>query len=658
MIVNPTNIPAELRELRQWVCWKLEPRPGQEKPTKVPYGAKGYAKTTDGKGLPGSAAATWMTFNDAVNLAAQKGYAGIGFVFTARDQYVGIDLDGGDAGDGVFDAAGGVQPDVLEIVRMFPGSYCELSQSKKGIHIIVKGRLPAGGRRKGLIEVYSEGRYFAITGNLFGGSTTGEIVDHTGPLAAFHAQYIGGGDTPVEQKASQPGKVTDQDPRVLDLIKQAKATSSGFSAIFNFGETRPGKSASETDSWMACELAKHSRDVAVIAAVMHASALSRPRWKEHRPNSPTGTLIGLAIADALEKVPVRITSEHHATTSVSASSLMRDGLPKPPPFVVPGLAWRGRLTLVSATEGLGKSTLFAEAAASVTQGRAFLGNGLLSPRGRVLWVLVEEHTDDLLIRAAHFAGPGRRGFGRLRVFERPEEALPMLRAEVERVRPVLVIVDTLHAFAGPLIEHASSSDDWQAVMDTFREIANSAAQPAVLMAAQASKATGDYRDSTAIGHAVDVVFTLTKPGKGSTDDITRELRIMKRRFPVPLTTYQMQGGGADGVVGALVRTGNKVDTTDQRAAIRDEDLEKRIVTRMHALHEKYPDGVPAEPLEGEDGGVGATADVRRVIKQMLASEPPRLLDLRETERGAHVYRLPVDVAPVAAQAALAADEKF
>src|SRR2546428_13951642 len=69
-----------------------------------------------------------------------------------------------------------------------------------------------------------------------------------------------------------------------------------------------------------------------------------------------------------------------------------------PDVVVPGLAWKERISLMAATEGLGKSTLFAEAANAVATGTPFL-DALRTVQGRVLWVLSEEHLVDVNRRA-------------------------------------------------------------------------------------------------------------------------------------------------------------------------------------------------------------------------------------------------------------------
>ncbi len=77
-----------------------------------------------------------MTFNAAVALAAEKKLSGIGFVFTKNDPYVGVDLDG------LLDPQSlAMTPVAQDIVQTLAPAYIEISQSGKGIHIIVKGAL-------------------------------------------------------------------------------------------------------------------------------------------------------------------------------------------------------------------------------------------------------------------------------------------------------------------------------------------------------------------------------------------------------------------------------------------------------------------------------------------------------------------------------------
>lgn len=152
VLTGPGTIPAELLDLPQWVTWRMELADG--KPTKVPYSpATGHkASTTD----PG----TWGSYEQAVWAAASRGHAGVGFVFSADDPYVGVDLDHCRDPD-----TGAVEAWALEIVRRLD-SYTEVSQSGTGLHIIVRGELPPRGRKKGPIEMYMSGRFFCMTGRV------------------------------------------------------------------------------------------------------------------------------------------------------------------------------------------------------------------------------------------------------------------------------------------------------------------------------------------------------------------------------------------------------------------------------------------------------------------------------------------------------------
>jgi putative DNA primase/helicase len=153
----PENIPEELTERPQWVCWRYKEHQG-EKLTKIPHSPSTgrRASTTD--------LMTWATFEEALAAYENDGivpYDGIGFVFSGADPFVGIDLD-----DCRGPKSGKIAPWAKEIINRIPEGYTEASPSGTGIHIILKGAVRAGGMRKGPIEMYSRGRFFTITGNI------------------------------------------------------------------------------------------------------------------------------------------------------------------------------------------------------------------------------------------------------------------------------------------------------------------------------------------------------------------------------------------------------------------------------------------------------------------------------------------------------------
>lgn len=177
---NFNEIPSELKALPQWVLWKKENRNG--KPTKIPYQPSGEMAQANNR-------RTWSTFASVVKYYLEHEYDGIGFVFSRQDNYIGIDIDN-------CVADGKPNSFAQEIIDLLD-SYTEFSVSGKGIHIIVKGKLPQGvvgtGRKstKYGLEVYSYGRYFTMSGNR---ENSNEIYDRTDELAELFEKYFDDSD--------------------------------------------------------------------------------------------------------------------------------------------------------------------------------------------------------------------------------------------------------------------------------------------------------------------------------------------------------------------------------------------------------------------------------------------------------------------------------
>jgi hypothetical protein len=145
------NLPMDLRQYKQFVCWRYEDFDGT-KPTKVPYNpSTGYpARVNDG--------ATWNDFETCVDAVEKGNYSGVGFVLTEHDPFTFIDLDDTDGNADLLNIQ-------MKIFEAFD-SYAEISPSGKGLHIIVKGKVPSG-RKRSKIEVYSDLRFMTVTGNVY-----------------------------------------------------------------------------------------------------------------------------------------------------------------------------------------------------------------------------------------------------------------------------------------------------------------------------------------------------------------------------------------------------------------------------------------------------------------------------------------------------------
>jgi putative DNA primase/helicase len=151
--VLPEGIPKDLRRRPQWVCWHYAKQGG--KWTKHPYNPRTEQKasTTD--------LMTWSRFETVFKAYAGGAYDGVGFVLSSGDPYTGVDLD--DCRD---PESGELAAWAAEIVREL-SSYTELSPSGKGLHVVVKGKIPKA-LKLPHIEMYSMERYFTLTGRAAG----------------------------------------------------------------------------------------------------------------------------------------------------------------------------------------------------------------------------------------------------------------------------------------------------------------------------------------------------------------------------------------------------------------------------------------------------------------------------------------------------------
>lgn len=156
------NIPMELRQLHQWVCWRYELVKGRQ--TKVPYSTDGLHKVSVHN--PG----TWGTFDQAVRGAASPTMNGIGMVLTESDPYTGIDIDDKQENP-ASEAERKAHIKILDSFQSYtersvgPRWYDEHGNERGGYHIIIRGRI-AGGRDRGHVGVYSTERYLTFNGDV------------------------------------------------------------------------------------------------------------------------------------------------------------------------------------------------------------------------------------------------------------------------------------------------------------------------------------------------------------------------------------------------------------------------------------------------------------------------------------------------------------
>lgn len=278
-------IPEELKRLKNWVCWKAEPdqkaHSGIKKIPINPYtGGQAMSNNPD----------TWSDFETAVRVSADL--AGIGFVFDGNG-YFGVDLD--DMPEALEQFKNGNYDNVISEFVYGLKSYTELSRSGNGIHIICKGRLPEGARRKGGIEMYEKGRFFVMTGNYC--SEFIDISNCTESVKPLHEKYLAQHKSPSEKTnnmSAVPLSLTAN-----EIIEKALNSQNGakFEALYR-GDITGYASQSEADMAFCNILAFWcGGDIETMDSIYRSSGLMREKWDRKQSGSTYGMLTLKKAAD-------------------------------------------------------------------------------------------------------------------------------------------------------------------------------------------------------------------------------------------------------------------------------------------------------------------------------------------------------------------------
>jgi replicative DNA helicase len=188
------NVPPEIKARRRWVVWRCELRQDKKggwRWTKVPYQACPpppdelfwpRAKSND--------PLTWASYDAALETYLDGGWDGIGFML--GDDHAGVDCDK------CINPEGAIEPWAEEVVRQI-NSYTEISPSGTGCKILALGKLPEGRRRTGRLEMYSEKRFFAVTGHWLPG-TPRTVEPRQNQLLELHARVFPQGQAKGNRK--------------------------------------------------------------------------------------------------------------------------------------------------------------------------------------------------------------------------------------------------------------------------------------------------------------------------------------------------------------------------------------------------------------------------------------------------------------------------
>lgn len=272
------KIPVELKKIKQWVCWHNDKLPKNPK-----TGGNAMSNNSD----------TWGTFEEACSAIDKYGFSGIGFMFTPKTGYFGVDLDK------CFDNSDFID-EFVETLQ----SYTEISKSGNGVHIICKGTLPQGRKRKGNVEMYCDGRYFIMTGNLYNDCYT-NITDCTETIKILHSKYLGEDKPKVAPRIIDYINLDD-----ADIIDKARNCKSGqlFQLLYSGYWEGIYNSQSEADLAFCNQLAFWTqKNSAQMDRIFRRSGLYRNKWDEKRGQFTYGDLtIERAISNCTEVYQPRL----------------------------------------------------------------------------------------------------------------------------------------------------------------------------------------------------------------------------------------------------------------------------------------------------------------------------------------------------------------
>ncbi|MFN0055544.1 MAG: AAA family ATPase [Planctomycetales bacterium] len=430
--VNPNGIPAELKARPQWVLWRSVVR--QSRPTKQPFQVNGQLAESDNP-------ATWNTFDAVLAVYQRGGWSGIGFVFSADDDFVGVDFDGCRNPEN-----GEIDWWAVEALSEFP-SYAEISPTGTGVKAFVRGSLPTektgaktgvhnqppglgyGGKKPG-IEAYQRGRFFAVTGHHLDGAPE-DVAEFNGTLHDWFGRVFTPKPAPEGTAPTRPtstptpdrGKIIERAKTYLTKFPVAVSGERGHDRLFRaacvcrceFGlsleeslDALTDWNAGCTPPWSDVELRHKLEDAGKEPVTLGLLNAPRRATYEYDPQTGGGRRIDLreheiengARDQQRDRQPGEdpLDPEHGGEQPIVIKTVGEISRERPTlrDVVISGLLRKGETMSIVASPKTGKSWLAANLLLSIASGRPWLGMPVA--KGTVLLIDNELHPESIAHR--------------------------------------------------------------------------------------------------------------------------------------------------------------------------------------------------------------------------------------------------------------------
>ena len=319
-------LPQLMKSMSNWVLYALYPDPRPDDPEhrgKYPIDPKPCINRIGGiyyKGAKANDPNTWSTFSAAVDLLRRmkdKPFRTPKPIKTKDGQIEWQHIEGTVAGLGFELEGSGItcididnRADEIQAYRdgrrggliaslMFDigdCSYCEISQSGRGLHIFTKGHKPQGARSKGGgLEIYDSKRFIAMTGNVFCNFHNMDDSDHSAELADICRRYMPQTLPSVSSKKAAAAGMRCCNVDIVKALETARRTNRKIPSLWcgdrsqYISDSDPGGGSADL---ALCNILCYylAGDYDKIDTAFRYSGLMRPKWDELRGSLTYGNI--------------------------------------------------------------------------------------------------------------------------------------------------------------------------------------------------------------------------------------------------------------------------------------------------------------------------------------------------------------------------------
>ncbi len=269
------NIPLEMKEKNQWVCYFKKKIEGSNHLGKVMVSPITFHHARSNE------KSDWTDFYKA-NLFLKEFRNADGLAFVLTEGIVFIDIDNS------IDKKGNINDVAKKLLETFPDTYAERSCSGRGIHIFLKGNLPPDCMKRNDeigLEMYDTKRFCCVTGDII--SSTNELHDYSSEIKKLSISMMGRKVINDMPKAYY-GKPSISDQEIISKAMRSKSGNK-FSRLYS-GDTSGYASASSADLALVAMIAFYTQDKNQIDHIFRMSGLYREKWDSPRGDSTYGMM--------------------------------------------------------------------------------------------------------------------------------------------------------------------------------------------------------------------------------------------------------------------------------------------------------------------------------------------------------------------------------